>query len=642
MARLKKHARVFLKDLNKRYGTNIKNQKTLTEAIRSGRLPQEDWNAYVNLTDSGVQVFDVLVEEIGKRYLDGLDKVTKEARYGKQPSPSPSRPATDEDRARIKKEAADYRKFVKENPVTDPTAEGAPQPPGSSAPSVQPLGDPRSAEKDYIYTITGDTRSKTDEEIKAAEDKKKAEAGLSPLDRQQQEGMNKVIEAQNQQDIQDVQQGYDYDAFAAQQLGRIPQATGQIGELPRFGAPSDSRILNAYDQFVNTSKAKRTPMQQRIASAAPLLTGAANLAGIVGGGALGAKVGLPLAGATLGSRILGQGTESLARRFSTPKGRMASIAERLIPQQDIGTRLRRSIGNLASGQTTGLANYFSNRLGMQPNYRTGLARYIASRPGFKTLGNLMGGGKPAGFLESLRGTLTNPNFASNVRSGLEDSIALYELGDALGLNKYAGRALGAIGRKLGFGRGGNRIPEPSATGRETGQEHAGNIVSGLAGRYFPGRRQEIINEYGYDPGAYGESGILEGARAALTPQEAAYDIRRAGIRRREQEEGILGEGQRRSNLLERKREALRRRAQQQRFEERSGIQDLREQEAEMAAEINAQNRRLDTTGISLGQQAQPVPLRRQGYISSPTGEYIAQGLQGVQQVVGPYLFQGDQ
>ena len=74
------------------------------------------------------------------------------------------------------------------------------------------------------------------------------------------------------------------------------------------------------------------------------------------------------------------------------------------------------------------------------------------------------------------------------------------------------------------------------------------------------------------------------------------------------------------------------RAERQRFDERVGIQGLREQDAEIAAEVNAMNRRQDTTGINLGQQAQPVPFRRQGYIASPRSEYIADTLQGVQQL----------
>ena len=594
MAKLNKYGRIFLRNLSKKYGVKISTIRKLKNAVNNGTIPAADWKKYQKLvtSTSAALPFGQMANEMGEGYLKKSSEMRKAAT---EPS----------------------------KPVVAPT--GATEPSKLSAPAASPTAPTKPiSDKEAFYSLTGEKPPKTKEEVAA----EKAEKGQPLLDPDQAEALKKVTEL-SEQKPERVEVGGGYDRFVAQQLNRmIPEATGQLAPQQRFGQYSDSNILNAYDTAINALSRGRTRGQEQLATASPYVTGAANIAGGAGGAYLGSLVGKPLAGAGIGSRIAGYGTQAGLGYLAKPKSRMSQIAGAILPQQGRGSRIRRGLGNLIGGQRGGLSNYFSSRFRKPSGIRERFGRFVGGQPTFS---------------ESLKSTMTDPNLASNVRAGIEGSIALYEVAEQLGLPKYAKRALNSITRRVGLGGLADRLglgapAAPTATGRETGEQHGGSIVEGLAGRHFPGRRQEIVNEYGYDPGSYGEQSILEGARGTLAPMEAAYDIKRAGLQRREREEGILGEGQRNLNRIQQQREAVRRRAQDQRFSEKMSRQDILDQEAEMAAEINAENRRLDTTGISLGQKTQPTPMRRQGYIPSPTSELIAEGAQRTQEVLAPYMF----
>ena len=352
MAKLNRQGRDFLKALSKRYGHKITNYADINKYI-----PQEDWYAYSELDTNkkGVHNFEDLINRMGEGYLVRSSEIRNKTLGNKPPSPSSSVPATPAERAKIKKEAAAYH--AKQTPATQEETRRTPSEAVAAALAAATTpAEKKSAEAgvksaaslptdgDVFYGITGDkdpeseAKRKTDAEAKA----KKEEAG-SPLDSTQREAIKKRINSQldnpgirprsdirNKSGIKDVRPGPDYDSFVAQQLGAIiPEATGQMDQLPRFGNRSNSQALNTYDNLVNTLSAKRSPMQQKIASAAPWATAGANALGYLGGEALGGVVGGPLGsatGAVLGSRGLGDRKSTRLNSSHIPLSRMPSSA----------------------------------------------------------------------------------------------------------------------------------------------------------------------------------------------------------------------------------------------------------------------------------------------------------------------------
>lgn len=609
MAKINKFGRIFLKNLSEKYDSKITTAKALKNAVKNGTIPKKDWAAYSKLitaTNANLS-YDQMANDMGKGYIKKVSDARSSSMKGQKKIASPdSKPSTLDTLKGLDPSTIVSSLKSKKATLSAPTA---PTKPHSKPPT----------DVEVFSNITKTGKGDKDEDVQQAK---------TLLNPEQEEALKKVTAA-NEQEPEVVDTGGGYDQFAGNLVNRFPDATGRIAPLRKFGRQSDSNILNMYDAGINALSARRTKGQERIASASPWVTQAANIAGGAAGGLAGSYFGKPGLGASLGTKLAGYGTQAGLGYLTTPKSRMTRIADRLISKQGIGTRARRGIGNLIGGQEAGLGNYFASRFGGDTGFMSKIGRAIGGQPTFN---------------ESLRASMTDPNLASNVRSGIEGSIALYEIAEELGLTKYAKSSLNSITRKIGLGGLADRLglatpAAPTATGRETGRQLGGSIAEGLADRHFPERRRQLINSMGYDPGTYGEEDILEGSRGLLSPMEADYDIRRAGLQRQEQEEGILGQGQNITNRIQREREAVRSRTQDQAFDERVGKQDLMDQEAYMIAQVNAKNRSLDTTGISLGQKTQAVPVRRQGYIPAPISEQIAQGLQRAQEVTAPFVFQ---
>ena len=378
-------------------------------------------------------------------------------------------------------------------------------------------------------------------------------------------------------------------------------------EPQRFGSPTDSRLLGAYDALVNYLQPEQTWYQKAASKISPYTQAGAGILGKLGGeklaGALGkqaagaiAKGGLggaalagltspallgPLAGlaATLGA---GYGINKLA----TPKGAFSKL------------------GDLIAGD--------------QPNW---LQRNILRQ-------------KPTG-IQKLRGQvggyISDPGTPGQIRDILGAVQGLYQLGEETGINKYIGKGLNKLGERLGL----RLAPSQQQPDYLLGQNIANPLLDSLTARHgaaLAAQSQGFFgNQYGYNP-----QSLRQELQDSLIPAMSQQDIKASNLATRRRRQNLQREALRRQVPLQEQQSSLRDAEQQQRFVNQLRSQGLSEQEQFQRAQLNAMQNRLNREGIIAGQQVNlNRPLERLPRSQPNVGDQLADVLE--QNVSRPVL-----
>jgi len=372
--------------------------------------------------------------------------------------------------------------------------------------------------------------------------------------------------------------------------------TYQRGAPPvkKFGKPTSSDLLTAYDKVVNALTPERTRAQRFMAASAPYSTQAGaslgSILGTLGGGPLGGAVG-----GSVGS-LLGLGTGGLLEQYSQPQSRVQTMLNQL------GKKISGTPAGYFRGGTRGLAGIISGTEDPRSTWQNLFGSAPSTPP-------------PSGRIGALRSALgrrvqqggeflSQPNSAEGIRSGIETLQALYGLTGELGINEFVGNQIGRLGRKIGV------------FGPEVNMSEIPNISNQIAASAIPTALQFGVPELQRQAAEFFgrpvpvqdvTQGLDQQIMAALAPNMAQQNI---------QSSRIIGK----KEALRMKKAALKVDRQTQaalnklnaqqkvsQFQQATQRQDLMNREMIARAKMNAQRNRISAAEVLSGQNMRVLP-----------------------------------
>jgi len=389
---------------------------------------------------------------------------------------------------------------------------------------------------------------------------------------------------------------------------------------PRYGQPTNSRLLGKYDNFINMVRPPETGIAKFARQARPFT----NIGGSVGGGlagtALGSTVGLPGLGGVAGQMLGSAGSNYLTNLLSKQnRGELAGLGDLLSGgQEGYFSRGKRGLADLIAG-TKGKPATFGplidiyNRIADTGDYNFYNMKNLGSRKApltrFQRLRR-----QAATPVRGLGNLLKDPNAANNIRAALSLLENIYNTSEEVGLNRQIGKGFGYLGRKLGI-----LGPEqPTYKGYETGDELANPIIENLLQSSRPFLQKQTSEMLGRNVSPEEVTmGLESELRNVLGPQirQRNIDLSNANIANaRIQQRKQIAAINRQTAIAN---EELRNMKQQQEYQQALRNQDLVAQESAMNVDLTRRGNRLTAEEAVLGQKQTPQPeLRR--VIPKPT------------------------
>ena len=418
----------------------------------------------------------------------------------------------------------------------------------------------------------------------------------------------------------------------AENIPQIYNAIQQSGyeQRPQFGSPTNSNLLQAYDELVNRIRPEESSVSKLARRYRPVTEALGGIGGKVGGAALGSAIGLPGIGGVLGSVLGDYGANKLTNYLTQEQPEFKTLAD-LLRGEEGGyiRRGRRGLADIIAG-TQGQSSLLSRLPGIAANEaRTSILANILRSAGKTDIGSTLGSASkyltgynpfdwlnpsqkvPLTFLQRLRGAAAAPvrglgnllgskNAARNLRTALGTAEGLYDIGKATGINDW-------IANKLGF----KKYTPFSYSGFETGEQLANPVITNALQRSLPFLQEQSSRLLGRPVSAQEAlSGLNEQLVDVLTPQVMQRNIERSGegiSRKKIQQQRNIQRANRKAQIAEMQ---LQQAQQQQQFENAVNLAAQRAEENELQAILGARAGNLQAQQAVLGQKITPKPALR--------------------------------